>query len=137
VVVPVGETDAVWTYLRAADVFACTSHVEAFSLSVLEAGAFGLPVVSTPCGGLDEQVVWGRSALRFDFGDADQLAEQLQILLSDDRRRAEMAKESRAAFELRLTADGMLDRYGRAVLSAAGVKFSDRVLADSRRETAA
>jgi glycosyltransferase involved in cell wall biosynthesis/GT2 family glycosyltransferase len=122
VVSPVAETDAVWTYLRAADVFVCTSYVEAFSLSVLEAEAFGLPIVSTPCGGLSEQVVWERSALRFDFGDADQLADQLQILLNDDRRRAELAKESRAAFDLRLTADGMLDQYGRAILSAAAIR---------------
>ncbi len=121
VVIPVGETDAVWTYLRAADVFVCASYVEAFSLSVLEAEAFGLPVVSTPCGGLDEQVAWGHSALKFDFGNADELADRLQTLLKDDAARAEMGRQSRAAFELRLTAEGMLDRYQRAVLSAAGI----------------
>ena len=125
VVVPVPETNDVWTYLRAADAFVCCSYVEAFSLSVLEAEAFGLPVVSTPCGGLDEQVAWGHSALKFDFGDADALADRLRTLLADDRLRAEMGRQSRAAFDLRLTAEGMLDRYQRAILSAAGVKFAD------------
>jgi glycosyltransferase involved in cell wall biosynthesis/GT2 family glycosyltransferase len=120
----VQETDEVWTFLRAADVFVCCSYVEAFSLSVLEAEAFGLPVVSTPCGGLDEQVAWGHSALKFDFGDADGLADRLRKLLTDDGLRAEMGKQSRAAFDLRLTADGMLDRYQRAILSAAGVRFA-------------
>lgn len=124
-VVPVPETNDVWTYLRAADAFVCCSYVEAFSLSVLEAEAFGLPVVSTPCGGLDEQVVWGHSALMFDFGDADALADRLRTLLADDRLRSEMSRQSRAAFDLRLTAGGMLDRYQRAILSAAGVKFAD------------
>lgn len=119
----VPETPDVWSYLRAADVFVCCSYVEAFSLSVLEAESFGLPIVSTPCGGLDEQVAWGRSALEFDFGDADALADRLRTLLSDDRLRAEMGKQSRAAFDLRLTAEGMLDRYQRAILSAAGVRF--------------
>jgi glycosyltransferase involved in cell wall biosynthesis len=121
----VPETPDVWAYLRAADVFVCCSHVEAFSLSVLEAEAFGLPVVSTPCGGLDEQAAWGHNALKFDFGGADALADRLRMLLSDDRLRAEMGKQSRAAFDLRLTAEGMLDRYQRAILSAAGVKFAD------------
>jgi glycosyltransferase involved in cell wall biosynthesis len=124
-VIPVPETNDVRAFLRAADVFVCCSYVEAFSLSVLEAQAFGLPVVSTPCGGLDEQVAWGHSALQFDFGDADALADRLRVLLSDDRRRAEMGRQSRAAFDLRLTADGMLDRYQRAILSAAGVRFAD------------
>jgi glycosyltransferase involved in cell wall biosynthesis len=122
VVVPVGETDQVWSYLRAADVYVLCSYVEAFSLSVLEAEAFGLPIVSTPCGGLDEQVVWGHSALRFDFGDTDQLADHLRSLLADVTLRAEMGRQSRAAFDLRLTADGMLDRYQRSILAAAGVK---------------
>ena len=121
-IVSVPETDDVWAFLRAADVFVCTSHVEAFSLSVLEAGAFGLPIISTPCGGLDEQVVWGRSALRFDFDDAGQLAAHLTRLFSDARLRADMAAESRAAFDLRLTADEMTDRYGRVILAAARAK---------------
>jgi glycosyltransferase involved in cell wall biosynthesis/GT2 family glycosyltransferase len=125
VVVVVPETGKVWTFLRAADVFVCCSYVEAFSLSVLEAEAFGLPVVSTPCGGLDEQVAWGRSALRFEFGDADGLADRLRTLLTDDRLRAEMGRESRAAFDLRLTADGMFDRYLRAILSAAGIRYTE------------
>lgn len=122
IVIPVTETDSVWTYLRAADVFVCSSYLEAFSLSVLEAEAFGLPIVSTPCGGLDEQVVWNRSALKFDFGNADQLADCLHSLLKDDAARAEMGRQSRAAFELRLTADGMLDCYQRVILSAARMR---------------
>ncbi|OWK45273.1 glycosyltransferase [Fimbriiglobus ruber] len=121
VVVPVGETDNVWTFLRAADVFVCASYVEAFSLSVLEAEAFSLPVVSTPCGGLDEQVVWGRSALKFDFGRADQLADHLLKLAEAPAYRAEMGRQSRAAFDLALTAAGMTDRYARAILAAARV----------------
>ena len=89
---------------------------------MLEAGAFGLPIVSTPCGGLDEQVVWGRSALKFDFDDAGQLAAHLARLFGDARLRDDMAAESRAGFELRITADQMTDRYGRVILAAAKAK---------------
>src|SRR5207248_5905226 len=92
----VPETDDVWAYYRAADVFVCTSHLETFSRAVLEAEAFGLPVVSTPCCGVGEQVVWGANALRFDFGDAAGLAGQLRRLLADDALRHETATQSRA-----------------------------------------
>jgi glycosyltransferase involved in cell wall biosynthesis/GT2 family glycosyltransferase len=113
------ETDNVWAFYRAADVFVCTSHVETFSRAVLEAEAFALPVVSTPCCGVGEQVYWGANALPFPFGDAEELASQLRRLLADDARRAEMGRQSRAAFDNHLDDGEMLDRYAAVVLAAA------------------
>ena len=107
----VAETDRVPLYFRSADVFACTSYVEAFSLSILEAEAFGLPVVSTPCGGLDEQVVWGQNALRYDFGDVPALATQLQRLVEDAALRQRMGRESLAMSDGHPTPGRMLDRF--------------------------
>ncbi|MBX9580820.1 MAG: glycosyltransferase, partial [Gemmataceae bacterium] len=115
----VPETDDVWAFLRAADVFACTSHMETYSRAVLEALAFGLPVVSTPCCGADEQLYWGANALRVGFGDAAGLAAALGRLLADDGLRAEMGRQSRAAFDNHLSYDEMLDRYAAVILSAA------------------
>lgn len=113
------ETDKAWTFYRAADAFVCTSHMETFSRAVLEAEAFGLPIVSTPVCGLSEQVFWGENALRFDFGDAAGLAGQLRLLLANDELRLEMARQSRAAFDNHLTDEEMLDRYAAAILAAA------------------
>lgn len=113
------ETDAVWAFYRAADVFACTSHMETFSRAVLEAEAFGLPIVSTPCCGVGEQVFWGANALRFGFGEAGGLADNMRKLLADEELRAEMGRQSRAAFDTHLTRAEMLDRYAGVVLAAA------------------
>jgi glycosyltransferase involved in cell wall biosynthesis/GT2 family glycosyltransferase len=115
----VPETDDVWAYYRAADVFVCTSHMETFSRAVLEAEAFGLPIVSTECCGLNEQVVWGGNALRFDFGDAAGLAARLRQLLADDGLRHDLGAESRAMFDAHLDHREMLDRYAAVVLAAA------------------
>jgi glycosyltransferase involved in cell wall biosynthesis/GT2 family glycosyltransferase len=115
----VPETDDVWAFLRAADVFACTSYMETYSRAVLEALAFGLPVVSTPCCGADEQLYWGANALRVGFGDAAGLADALGRLLADDALRAELGRQSRAVFDNHLCYDEMLDRYAAVVLSAA------------------
>jgi glycosyltransferase involved in cell wall biosynthesis len=115
----VPETNDVRPYWRASDVFVCASHVEAFSRSVLEAEAFGLPIVSTPCCGLDEQVIWGRNALQFDFNDADQLARHLEMLLDDEELRQAMGAASRAVYECHLTNEDMLERYERVILNVA------------------
>ena len=117
VVEVVGETDRAPLYFRSADVFACTSYVEAFSLSILEAEAFGLPVVSTPCGGLDEQVVWGQNALKFDFGDVPALAAHLERLIADAALRRRMGRESRAMSDAHPTPAAMLDRFAGLVRS--------------------
>jgi glycosyltransferase involved in cell wall biosynthesis len=115
----VPETDNVWAYYRAADVFVCTSHMETFSRAVLEAEAFGLPIVSTPCCGIAEQVSWGANALRFEFGDAAGLAAELRRLLANDALRQNMAVQSRAMFDTHLDHREMLDRYAAVVLAAA------------------
>lgn len=107
----VAETDRVPLYFRSADVYACPSYVEAFSLSILEAEAFGLPVVSTPCGGLDEQVVWGQNALKFGFGDVPALAAHLQCLVGDAGLRQRMGRESLAMSDAHPSPGQMLDRF--------------------------
>jgi glycosyltransferase involved in cell wall biosynthesis/GT2 family glycosyltransferase len=121
VVYLVPETDNVWAFFRAADVFVCTSHMETFSRAILEAEAFGLPIVSTPCCGVPEQVFWDFNALPFAVGDAAGLAYQLGRVLDDDALRARMALRSRAAFDSHLDYPEMLDRYESVIRSAVGV----------------
>jgi len=117
-VLVVPETDQVSTYFRGADIFVCTSHMETFSRAVLEAEAFGLPLVTTPCQGIAEQVHWGQNALRFERNDATALATHLAKLLDDDALRQSMGEKSRAAFDNHLTYDEMLDRYARVIQNA-------------------
>lgn len=115
----VPETDGIWPYFRAADIFVCTSHIETFSRAVLEAEAFGLPIVSTPVFGLSEQVFWDFNAFRFETGNSFQLAAQLRRLLDDPALLASMGQKSRAAFDAHLDYDEMLDRYEHVLLAAA------------------
>jgi len=109
------ETFEVPWYLRAADVFVCMSYVEAFSLSVLEAMACHLPIISTPCGGLNEQVTWQRNALQVPFGAVNALVEQLGFFLDHPSARIEFGAESRAALELLPGPDEMLRQYARVI----------------------
>ena len=113
------ETDDVWAFYRAADVFVVTSHMETFSRAVLEAEAFGLPIITTPVSGVGEQIHPGWNGNYFPFGDATALAKELGKLLDDDALRAEMGRQSRAAFDNHLDHREMLDRYAATILSAA------------------
>jgi glycosyltransferase involved in cell wall biosynthesis len=58
----VGAVERVEDYLRAADIFVFPTEEEAFGISLVEAMACELPVVSTPAGGLAEILA------RSDFG---------------------------------------------------------------------
>jgi glycosyltransferase involved in cell wall biosynthesis/GT2 family glycosyltransferase len=108
-------------YFRTADMFVCTSHMETFSRSILEAEAYGLPIVSTPCSGVGEQVSWGFNALPFSIGDASALADQIRTLLNDRALRERMARASRAVFDLHPSFEKMLDSFASVFQTAAGM----------------
>jgi glycosyltransferase involved in cell wall biosynthesis len=114
----VQETNRAFDWYRAADTYVCTSHMETFSRSILEAEAFGLPIVSTPCEGIGEQVVWNQNALKFEKNDADTLACHLETLMNHRDLSRQMALKSRAVFELHNSYPQMLDEY-QAVLQQA------------------
>jgi glycosyltransferase involved in cell wall biosynthesis len=78
-------------YYRAADVFVLTSRFESFPRVILEAMVHALPIVTTPCFGVTEQVVEGRNALFYVAGDANRLATMLSVLMKDGSLRASMS----------------------------------------------
>ena len=81
--------------LRASDVFVLSSDYEGNPLSVLEAMAAGLPVISTAVGGVPELVQDGATGLLVTAGDADALAEAIMQMGRDPMRRAVMGDAAR------------------------------------------
>ena len=59
------------------------SYAEGFPMAVLDAWAYGLPVVTTPVGGIPDVASDGENMLLFNPGDIETLSEKLEMIISD------------------------------------------------------
>ncbi|MFN8020989.1 MAG: glycosyltransferase family 4 protein [Acidimicrobiales bacterium] len=82
--------------LREADVFCLPSFAEGLPVSIMEAMAVGVPVVTTYISGIPELVVDGRTGWMVPAGDDEALAEALRSALTSPRR-AEITAAAREA----------------------------------------
>jgi glycosyltransferase involved in cell wall biosynthesis len=89
---------------RQADVFTLPSHAEGQAMSLLEAMAHGLAIVTTPVGAHLEAVSPGREALIIPPGDVEALAAEIVRLIDEPPLRAQLGGAARrrflAAFEI-------------------------------------
>lgn len=92
-------TDRTPLYYRAADIFVLPSFSEAFPLTLLEAGAAGLPIVATDVGGVSDILHDGANGLITKTGDPEDLASKIVSLLDDNELREEMGKKGKMLAE--------------------------------------
>lgn len=82
--------------LRSSDCFLMTSQHETFAVSIIEALASGIPVISTLCGGPDEIIKTSYGAEGIISGDQDELIKKMltvQCKKFDKKRISQEAKE--------------------------------------------
>jgi glycosyltransferase involved in cell wall biosynthesis len=82
-------------YAVASDVLVLPSLSEGFPMTILEAMASGLPVVSTRVSGLPEIVKEGINGFLVEPGNPEQLAEKILLLLKNDETRAMMSANNK------------------------------------------
>jgi len=96
---------------------------ECFPMTVVEALACGLPVIASNIGSLASIIDHGRTGLRFDPGNADDLARKVIWLLDNPDEGARMRRNARSEYESKYCADRnysmLVDIYKRAAASAA------------------
>lgn len=95
-------------YLQAARIYLLPSYNEGLPMSVLEAMAAGLPVITTPVGGIPEAVSDGVEGFLVQPGDVDGLAERLVQLLRDDALARQMGLAARHKIERIFSAEAIL-----------------------------
>ena len=81
---------------ESASICCLCSYQEGFPVVVLEAWGYGIPVVTTPVGGLPDVIVEGKNAVTFPFGDSEKLAETICKLIENYELRTEMSKFSKS-----------------------------------------
>lgn len=70
------------------------SYAEGFPMAVLDAWAYGLPVVTTPVGGVPDVAIDGENMLLFNSGDIDTLAMKLSQVMNNEELRKKLSAES-------------------------------------------
>ena len=96
--------------MRKATVFALPSHAEGVPMALLEAMALGLPVITTPVGGIPEVISAGENGLLVQPRDIDGIANALGTLLSSPSERARLGAAARDTITTRFALDGIIDR---------------------------
>lgn len=79
---------------KEATLFCLPSYAEGFPMAVLDAWAYGLPVITTPVGGIPDIAKNGYNMLLFNPGDIDTLSEEMECLINDLELRNRIAIES-------------------------------------------
>lgn len=100
--------------LAQADIFLLPSYNEGLPMSVLEAMSWGLPVITTPVGGIPEIIVSNENGLLVNPGDIQQLTMCIQSLLENEKLRfnlGQSARQSIADFDIENYIKSLINIY--------------------------
>jgi glycosyltransferase involved in cell wall biosynthesis len=101
--------------LRQADVFLLPSYAEGLPMALLEAMAYGLPVVTTPVGGIPRAVAHGKTGLLVAPGDVAALRGAIESLLAEPGWAKALGTAARRLvrerYDVRLVQDGVAAVY--------------------------
>lgn len=89
-----GFVDDISPYFHRADAFVSSSKYEGLGTSILEAMKYGLPIISTDAGGVQEYLQDGINALLSRVGDYKTLAAKIKIVMEDKIFSQKISKNS-------------------------------------------
>jgi len=118
----VGSAPDMALYYAAADLSVCTSRIESAPRIIVEAMAFGLPIITTPVFGIPEMVDEGRNALFYEPGDTRALLGLILNLARNSDQRSRLAAISRASLESRPGYTEMIEQYAQIISEAARLR---------------
>jgi glycosyltransferase involved in cell wall biosynthesis len=120
-----GSVDNVQELLQAADIFVLPTENEAFGISLIEAMACGLPVISTSVGGVTDILEHRLNGFVVQPGDHHQLREALATLLTDSDLSARLGCAARRTVQ---------EKYGVEVVMRGFAGLFSRVFSEAINE---
>lgn len=100
--------------LQGADAFVLPSYNEALPMSLLEAMGWGLPVITTPVGGIPELIQSKQNGLLITPGEIQQLADAMALLINSRDLRIDLGNAARATvlpFDIKPYCNALVDIY--------------------------
>lgn len=114
-------------YLAAADAFLCCSRQESAPRAIVEAMAFGLPVLTTPVDGIPELVSHGQNGFFYQPGDISGLSTMIQRLIDDRSICRGLSAKAIESFSILNDYEAMVDRFAKLLREAAWQRRSPRL----------
>ena len=105
------ETRDVVKYYLIADIFVCTSYIESYPRTILEAMYFNLPIISTKVFGISEQIIEGVNGEFFPKGNINELKKKMISLYSDNGKLIKYAQNSGFLYEVIISYPNMINKY--------------------------
>jgi glycosyltransferase involved in cell wall biosynthesis len=99
--------------LSKAGVFVLPSYAEGLPMALLEAMAWGIPVIATPVGGIPELITHGENGLLVQPGDVPALTRALRDLAGNVELREKLGRAARARIDQAYALDSVLGRLGK------------------------
>tara|TARA_B100001093_G_C26859667_1_gene1029300 strand:- start:5484 stop:8111 length:2628 start_codon:yes stop_codon:yes gene_type:complete len=106
----ISQTTQVKAWLDEFDVFLLTSIVEGLPNVLIEAQAFGVPVISTDAGGSRDTFIDGETGYLVDEPNSDQIAELILTCIDNPEWMADARKKSREQARERFSQEAMVER---------------------------
>lgn len=117
-------TDDLEPLYAAADVFVCSSRSESSPRVLLEAASAGLPIVTTSAGDAPTRFEDGRTALFYEAGDAQALADQLARVVVHPSEASLMGRAARDDVAPAGAFMRMIEAYAEVIGAAKGASSS-------------
>jgi len=97
--------------LKGSDIYICHSRYEAFGISILEAMACSLPVITTDVGGTGEIVNdENKCGIRVEYGDEEGMANAMRLLFESSRLREEYGRNGLEAVRKDFSINAMIEK---------------------------
>mgnify|MGYP000468684849 CR=1 FL=1 len=106
-----GFQEEVDKYYSVMDIYVCSSLIEHFPLSVMEAMKHGLAVIATNVGGTPKLIRDNSTGLLIKPYSTKEIYDSLKILIEDNSLRTRLGEEGRRFIIENFSIDGMVKRY--------------------------